>query len=86
MKQHSPQKWSFSLAPVALFTLVFLAISCQKNKTPLTSEEVVSAPFKQPQQLKDFQQFNLVANNNEYGAVRVEPNLVNAWGIAFAQP
>jgi len=84
MKQHSPQKWSISLAPVVLFTLVVLAISCQKNKTPLTSEEVVSAPFKQPQQLKDFQQFNLVANNNEYGAVRVEPNLVNAWGIAFA--
>ncbi len=33
--------------------------------------------------LKDFNQVNLVANKSGYGAVRVDPNLINGWGIAF---
>ena len=32
----------------------------------------------------DFQQVNLVANNSSYGAVTVDPTLLNGWGIAFA--
>jgi len=32
----------------------------------------------------DFQQVNLVANNSNYGAVTVDPTLVNGWGISFA--
>jgi len=32
----------------------------------------------------DFQQVNLVANNSSYGALTVDPKLMNAWGIAFA--
>lgn len=32
----------------------------------------------------DFQQVNLVANNSNYGAVTVDPTLLNAWGITFA--
>ncbi|HZE85898.1 MAG TPA: TIGR03118 family protein, partial [Puia sp.] len=34
--------------------------------------------------LKDFQQVNLVANNNEYGAPHIDPSLRNAWGLAWS--
>jgi uncharacterized protein (TIGR03118 family) len=34
--------------------------------------------------LKDFKQVNLVANNDSYGAARVDTSLQNAWGIAFS--
>ncbi len=34
--------------------------------------------------LKDFNQVNLVANNDEYNAVRVDPAFINGWGIAFS--
>jgi uncharacterized protein (TIGR03118 family) len=34
--------------------------------------------------LRDFQQVNLVANNTGYGAQLVDPNLRNAWGLAWA--
>ena len=29
-------------------------------------------------------QVNLVANNNEYGAARIDPVLMNAWGLTFS--
>jgi len=32
----------------------------------------------------DFQQVNLVASNSSYGAMTVDPQLINGWGIAFA--
>ncbi|MEP6949273.1 MAG: TIGR03118 family protein [Ginsengibacter sp.] len=46
---------------------------------------LVTAPGckKNPKVLKDFNQVNLLANNDKYGAVRVDPQLQNAWGIAF---
>lgn len=34
--------------------------------------------------LRDFQQVNLVANNGEYGAKLTDPTLINAWGLAFS--
>jgi uncharacterized protein (TIGR03118 family) len=39
---------------------------------------------KNPKILKDFNQVNLIANNDEYGAARIEPNLLNAWGMSFS--
>lgn len=34
--------------------------------------------------LKNFEQINLIANNNEYNAARVDDDFINAWGLAFA--
>jgi hypothetical protein len=31
-----------------------------------------------------YQQVNLVASSSSYGAVRVDTNLVNAWGVAIS--
>lgn len=39
---------------------------------------------KVPQLLKDFTQVNLVGNNDEYNPARVDPLLVNGWGLAFS--
>jgi len=50
-------------------TLVVLAPGCRKN-------DIIK--------LKNFEQVNLVANNDEYDAPTIEPMLVNAWGLAWA--
>ncbi|MDQ6845783.1 MAG: TIGR03118 family protein [Bacteroidota bacterium] len=34
--------------------------------------------------IKQFNQVNLVANNNKYGAARIDPAFINGWGIAFS--
>jgi len=34
--------------------------------------------------LKDFNQVNLVADNDKYGAAHIDPGLLNAWGLAFS--
>lgn len=67
---------------IALSTLIF---SCQKDikETPPASDEIATKAIP-PQQLKDFTQVNLVGDNDEYSPARIDPNLVNAWGIAFS--
>src|ERR1700712_4070827 len=69
MQKNFRQNKSWLMAAGGLFLIAFLAIApgCKKN----------------PKQLKDFNQVNLLANNDKYGARRVDPLLQNAWGIAF---
>ena len=52
----------------------------------LTVIAVFSGCMKQnaPKALKDFHQVNLVANNDEYSALHIDPMLQNAWGLAFS--
>jgi uncharacterized protein (TIGR03118 family) len=50
-------------------TLFFLTSGCRKDDI---------------KKLKNFDQVNLVANNDEYGAPTIEPLLVNGWGLAWA--
>jgi uncharacterized protein (TIGR03118 family) len=38
----------------------------------------------EPKALKDFDQVNLVANNDEHSAAHVDATLLNAWGLAFS--
>lgn len=62
---------SYILTSSLFFTaLFFLASGCKKNPP---------SPI-----IKDFQQVNLVANNDEYNATRIDPNFINGWGIAFS--
>jgi len=76
-----------TLALTALFTA-----GCQKSiDTPATSaEEQLQGKAKASNEkvsnkkIGHFNQVNLVANNNEYGAAHIDPTLINAWGIAFA--
>lgn len=59
--------WFLVSCWICLTSLLVITQACRKN----------------PQILKDFNQVNLVANNDEYGATRVDPVFVNGWGIAF---
>jgi uncharacterized protein (TIGR03118 family) len=69
MQKKVRQNKSWFLVTGGLFIIAFLAIApgCKKN----------------PKQLKDFTQVNLLANNDKYGAAHIDPLLQNAWGISF---
>ncbi|HSQ44847.1 MAG TPA: TIGR03118 family protein [Ginsengibacter sp.] len=60
----------FKIANAFLFMLI-ASQACRKNP-------------RLPHFVNDFKQVNLVADNSSYGAVAVDPMLLNAWGIAFA--
>lgn len=65
----------------AVFLLVLTG--CQKSVEPVT-ETAFTTLNKDPKSLKDFVQVNLVGNNNAFDPVRIDPLLVNAWGISFS--
>jgi uncharacterized protein (TIGR03118 family) len=78
-------KASISFLPQVIFIILFILtvnISCRKAINEPVAEEMQVT--KSPKDLKDFEQVNLVGNNTEYNPVRVDPLLVNAWGIAFS--
>ena len=70
-----------TVACVVAFLL--LMISCQKNIDRTSASNEIAGVSKDPQALKDFEQVNLVGNNDEYGATHINPHLLNGWGIAF---
>ncbi|MEP6949272.1 MAG: TIGR03118 family protein [Ginsengibacter sp.] len=47
---------------------------------------VVTVPGcrKNPRALRDFNQVNILANNDEYSAIRVDPAFLNGWGLSFS--
>src|SRR5215510_5946514 len=59
-------------------------ISCQKDvrQTSAAQDEIATKSIP-PQDLKDFTQVNLVGDNDEYNPTRIDPNMVNGWGISF---
>ena len=74
-------KATYPAFALALLTVIF---SCQKNveKTTAANEEIATKAIP-PKDLKDFVQVNLVGDNDEYDPARIDPNLVNGWGISF---
>ena len=70
MKTISSKTSGFVLAGICFVAAILTTTSCKKDK----------AVSKQ-----DFQDVRLVASKNTYGSnVRVDPNFVNGWGIAFS--
>src|SRR5436190_18180401 len=67
-----------------LFLPALLLFITSSQKSITNQKDEIAAVSKTPQSQKDFEQVNLIANNDKYGAVRVDPNLTNAWGMAFA--
>lgn len=73
-------------ASVVIYLLVLLA-SCEKQiATPdqKNFDETTNLKKKTPQLLKDFTQVNLIGDEDEYEPMVIDPNLVNAWGLAFS--
>jgi uncharacterized protein (TIGR03118 family) len=88
MKKSIPSTRAVTLIP--LIALLFLSLGCKKNIETI-SDQNISVPNsssqkseKDPQAVKDFHQVNLIGDNNEYSPARIDPALVNAWGIAFS--
>jgi uncharacterized protein (TIGR03118 family) len=78
-----PTLKNFSRLISIVLCFSILLISCQKTVQPADKSIQPSVAGKDPQALKDFIVTNLVANNDEYNAAFVVPNLQNAWGITF---
>jgi uncharacterized protein (TIGR03118 family) len=78
----------------AIACMLFVITGCQKNietpakkitaeaTTTTTSTSTEESSAKNP--LKDFVQVNLVGDNNDFHPARIDPNLINGWGMAFA--
>jgi len=77
MKRIKINKWLYVLMTTSLLW------GCQKNvdQSPRTAD--ISSKTIAPQNLKDFQQVNLVGDNDEYNPAHIDGSLINAWGISF---
>ena len=74
---------------IAIISTLLLVIpqSCKKNiyePKNMNEQGDLSIEGKDAKNLKDFLQVNLVGNNDEYHPARIDPLLVNGWGIAFS--
>lgn len=70
------------LMAAALLCLAVVNQSC--NKLGEAIKDLEKKNDKTPQALKDFNQVNLVGNNDEYKPAHIDAHLINAWGIAFS--
>ena len=79
MKLTLHKAYQIYVACAAILFLLLVAPGCQK-----VGDVIHSLENKNPQALKDFNQVNLVANNDEYKAAHIDPHLLNAWGLTFS--
>ncbi len=68
----------YSTSFFAFLLIVFISSGCKKLI------DVLPKPGHQVKMIGNFNQVNLVANNNKYNAAHIDPLLLNAWGIAFS--
>jgi uncharacterized protein (TIGR03118 family) len=69
--------------PVMISGLLLMIISSCKKE----AQQAAATEELQPQEkkfVKDFNQVNLIGNNNEYSPARIDPTLINGWGIAVS--
>jgi uncharacterized protein (TIGR03118 family) len=66
----------------AIANACLLLFSCKKEISPASPSGPVEQQGKTV--VKDFTQVNLVGDNNDYAPARIDPNLINAWGISFS--
>ncbi|HEY2720850.1 MAG TPA: TIGR03118 family protein [Chitinophagaceae bacterium] len=71
-----------------LACLVLSITACQKNiekpAANLPDDKAQAAAVDERRLKGDFDQVNIVGDDNEFSPLRVDPNLINAWGMAFA--
>lgn len=72
---HNTYRWY--MAGAAMLCIAFFNQSCSKLGD-------VFHHFEHKNELKNFNQVNLVSNNDEYHAAHVDPHLLDAWGLTFS--
>jgi uncharacterized protein (TIGR03118 family) len=65
-----------------LIILLLLSTGCEKFLDDLGDH--FHKNKRNQKYLKGFEQINLVGNNDDYHPARIDPNLINGWGIAFS--
>jgi uncharacterized protein (TIGR03118 family) len=70
---------------ISLFAItgICLLYSCKKEMAPIV-QDASPVELQGKTVVKDFTQVNLVGDNNDYSPARIDPNLINAWGISFS--
>jgi uncharacterized protein (TIGR03118 family) len=78
-----PNGGRLSYVLIFAFLLSLAGTGCQKDVGSAIAEETPEpASIAKPAQLlKDFVQVNLVGSNDEYDPVRIDPTLINPWGL-----
>ncbi|MFL5745305.1 MAG: TIGR03118 family protein [Niastella sp.] len=76
LTNHNTYRWY--LAGAAILCITFFNQGCSKLGDVFHHIE-----HKNPD-LKNFNQVNLVGNNDEYNAAHIDPHLLNAWGLSFS--
>jgi len=87
MNKNKPTAFYRKRSLLVLSYIFILAIGCKKTidtQTPSSLDRAESKRSGSEMKVGHFDQVNLVANNAEYNAAHVDPDLLNAWGIAFA--
>ena len=72
-----------TVASFILVSLLMFVTACQKQPVQEIQDVQADQSSKHPKFLKDIDQVNLVADVDGYKAARVDPRLVNAWGLVF---
>src|SRR5688500_13820349 len=62
----------------------FALTGCEKSLEDNGAGNTNSSIAKPPRLTKDFEQVNLVASTEGYGARRIDPQMINPWGIAIS--
>jgi uncharacterized protein (TIGR03118 family) len=74
-----------ALSGLSFALLLMGSYGCQKTiDQPATGVEEFAGVAKPPQLTKGYEQINLVSSTNEYPAIRIDPTLINPWGLAFS--
>ena len=73
------------LSPLSIIFLgLFISLQACKKEIRQGEQAELSKTDKDSKSLKNFMQVNLVGNNDEYDPVRIDPLMVNGWGIAIS--
>src|SRR5439155_26883589 len=79
MKKITNQKLHLTESLIILLAIVVAGAGCKKTDM---SSIPLNAQNEESISLNGFQQVNLVANASGYGALHINPRLVNAWGMS----
>jgi uncharacterized protein (TIGR03118 family) len=71
-------------ALIVYCSAIVLLLSCQKSIQSPPNDLLASKKTTSQKKTGHFTEVNLVADVSEYHPLRIDPTLINAWGIAFA--
>jgi uncharacterized protein (TIGR03118 family) len=87
MNRNKPTAFFRQGSVLLLSTMLIFTYGCKKTidaPSPASLDQAESKRSESEMKVGHFTQVNLVANNAEYDAAHVDPDLVNGWGIAFS--